>query len=96
MAVFVAASMLAPTIVATQQAPAQVRSISASDRQQGATANPQLIAEFGGAYTGRQSAFVERVGKRVAIQSGLSSATGDFTVTTLDSPIENAFAVPGG
>ena len=71
-------------------------SISATDRQQGAAANPQLIAQFGGAYTGPQAAFVERVGKRVATRSGLSNATGDFVVTTLDSPVENAFAIPGG
>ena len=70
--------------------------ISASDRQQGAAANPQLIAQFGGAYTGSQAAFVQRVGRRVAVQSRLSNAAGDFTVTTLDSPIENAFAIPGG
>ena len=59
-------------------------------------ANPKLIAEFGGAYTGPQAAFVERVGRRVAVRSGLSNAGADFTVTTLDSPVENAFAIPGG
>lgn len=75
---------------------AQTRSISASDRAQGAQANPQLVAEYGGAYTGPQAAFVERVGKRVAVQSGLSNAGSDFTVTTLNSPVENAFAIPGG
>lgn len=74
----------------------RTRSISASDKQQGAQANPQLIAEYGGRYTGPQAAYVERVGKRVALQSGLSNAAGDFTVTTLNSPVENAFAIPGG
>ncbi|WP_164107556.1 M48 family metalloprotease, partial [Serratia marcescens] len=72
------------------------RSISASDKAQGAQANPQLVAQYGGRYTGPQAAFVERVGKRVAVQSGLSNAQGDFTVTTLNSPVENAFAIPGG
>jgi predicted Zn-dependent protease len=72
------------------------RSISATDRQQGMAANPKLIAEFGGAYAGPQAAFVQRVGRRVAVQSGLSNAGSDFTVTTLDSPVENAFAIPGG
>lgn len=75
---------------------AQARSISASDKQQGAASNPKLIAEFGGAYTGPQAAYVERVGRRVAVQSGLSNAGADFTVTTLNSPVENAFAIPGG
>lgn len=74
----------------------EARGISASDRQQGETAHPKLVAEFGGAYTGRQSAFVERVGRRVAVESGLSNAGSDFVVTTLNSPVENAFAIPGG
>jgi len=79
-----------------QQANRSASSISATDKQQGAAANPQLIAQFGGAYTGPQAAFVERVGKRVATRSGLSNASGDFVVTTLDSAVENAFAIPGG
>ncbi|URW74932.1 M48 family metalloprotease [Sphingomonas donggukensis] len=77
--------------------PAQTtRSISASDRAQGSQANPELVAQFGGRYDGSQAAFVERVGKRVSLQSGLSNASGDFTVQLLNSPVENAFAIPGG
>jgi predicted Zn-dependent protease len=89
-----AAAMLA--LVATPVVAQTARSISASDKAQGAQANPQLVAQYGGRYTGPQAAFVERVGKRVAVQSGLSNAQGDFTVTTLNSPVENAFAIPGG
>ena len=89
-----AAAMLA--LVAAPAAAQTTRSISASDKAQGAQANPQLVAQYGGRYTGPQAAFVERVGKRVAVQSGLSNAQGDFTVTTLNSPVENAFAIPGG
>ena len=89
-----AAAMLA--LVAAPVAAQTMRSISASDKAQGAQANPQLVAQYGGRYTGPQAAFVERVGKRVAVQSGLSNAQGDFTVTTLNSPVENAFAIPGG
>ncbi len=86
-------------LLATAAAPVaaqQTRAISASDKRQGAQANPQLVTEFGGAYRGPQAAYVERVGRRVAVQSGLSNATGDFTITTLNSPVENAFAIPGG
>ena len=36
------------------------------------------------------------VGKRIAVQSRLSNSQGDFTVTLLNSPVENAFAIPGG
>jgi predicted Zn-dependent protease len=89
-----AAAMLA--LVAAPVAAQQTRSISASDKAQGAQANPELVKQYGGRYTGPQAAFVERVGKRVAVQSGLSNAQGDFIVTTLNSPVENAFAIPGG
>ncbi|MFV1918026.1 M48 family metalloprotease [Sphingomonas sp. MJ1 (PH-R8)] len=87
------ALIVTPTLPASAQT---ARTISRSDKAQGAQAHPQLLSEFGGAYTGPQAAFVERVGKRVAVQSGLSNAQGDFTVTLLDSPVENAFAIPGG
>lgn len=88
------AATMAVTIPATVSA--QARSISASEKAQGAEANPQLLAEFGGKYDGPQAAYVEQVGKRVAVQSGLSNAQGDFTVALLNSPVENAFAIPGG
>ncbi|MFV0622507.1 M48 family metalloprotease [Sphingomonas sp. ac-8] len=88
-----AALLVAPTLPASAQS---ARTISRSDKAQGAQAHPQLLNEFGGAYAGPQAAFVERVGKRVAVQSGLSNAQGDFTVTLLDSSVENAFAIPGG
>ncbi len=87
-----AAMALSPVAATAQTA----RAISQSDRAQGMQANPQLVAEFGGRYEGPQAAYVERVGKRVAVQSGLSNAQGDFTVQLLNSPVENAFAIPGG
>ncbi len=92
--IWTAAMLCAATI--TTPVAAQTRSISQNDRAQGAQANPQLLAQYGGRYSGPQSAYVERVGKRVAVQSGLSNASGDFTVTLLNSPVENAFAIPGG
>jgi len=88
------AFLLVPVTPVTAQN--TVRSISATDKAQGDQAHPQLLAQFGGAYTGPQATFVERDGKRVAVQSGLSNAGSDFTVTLLDSPVENAFAIPGG
>lgn len=87
---------LSLVLVLAAPAHAQSRSISASDKAQGAQAHPELMAQFGGAYAGAQTAYVERVGKRVALQSGLSNSDRDFTVTLLNSPVENAFAVPGG
>lgn len=73
-----------------------VQSISAADRKQGAEAHPQLLAEFGGAQTGPQADYVISVGKNISVQSGLSNARDDFTVTLLNSSVNNAFAIPGG
>ncbi|MDZ3833547.1 MAG: M48 family metalloprotease [Sphingopyxis sp.] len=71
-------------------------SISAAERKQGQEAHPQLMQEFGGSYSGPQANYVERVGQNIAVQSGMSNARGDFTVTLLNSPVNNAFAIPGG
>ncbi len=101
----VSAAALAVALVPAQAGLAQsgaiattsnVQSISAKDKQQGAEAHPQLVAEFGGAETGAQATYVETIGKNIAVHSGLSNARGDFTVTLLNSPVDNAFAIPGG
>lgn len=76
--------------------PAPGSQISQSERQQGAQAHEQLVTQFGGAYSGSQSAYVTRVGQRIAVQSGLANSPTAFTVTLLNSPVENAFALPGG
>jgi len=90
--------VLAGPAVPTSTADAQgtVATISAADKAQGAKAHPQLLSEFGGALTGPQASYVESVGKTIAIQSGLGNARSDFTVTLLNSPVNNAFAIPGG
>lgn len=74
----------------------EARSISAAEKQQGAEAHPQLLEEFGGAYIGPQVGYVVGVGQNIAVQSGLGNARSDFTVTLLNSPVNNAFAIPGG
>ncbi len=70
--------------------------ITQSEAQQGAEFHPKLLAEFGGAMGGPQAAYVEQVGKNIAVQSGLGNARESFTVSTLNSSVNNAFAVPGG
>jgi predicted Zn-dependent protease len=75
---------------------AQVRSISASDKKLGAEAHPELVQQFGGAMKGPAADYVTRVGRKIAVQSGLSNSERDFTVTLLDSSVDNAFAIPGG
>ena len=72
------------------------QSISASDKAAGAKAHPQLLQEFGGAYAGDQANYVTTVGKKVAMQSGLANSQNEFTITLLNSPVNNAFAIPGG
>jgi predicted Zn-dependent protease len=72
------------------------QAITAKDRDYGAKAHTQLVQEFGGAYEGPQADYVRRVGQRIAVQSGLSNTQSDFTVTLLNSSVDNAFAVPGG
>jgi predicted Zn-dependent protease len=90
--------VLAGPAVPTTSADAQgtVATISKADKAQGAKAHPQLLSEFGGALTGTQATYVEGVGKTIALQSGLGNARSDFTVTLLNSPVNNAFAIPGG
>lgn len=79
-----------------QTATGGVQAISAQDKQEGAKYHPQLLAEFGGAVEGPQASYVASVGRRIAVQSGLSNAQSDFTVTLLNSSVDNAFAIPGG
>lgn len=91
----VVANRPAPLEAQSSRAP-RVYAISAEDKAQGAKAHPELLQEFGGALTGPQASYVQQVGQRIAVQSGLSNTTGDFTVTLLNSPVNNAFAIPGG
>lgn len=70
--------------------------ITQQEAAQGAKFHPQLLEEFGGTYAGPQAAYIESVGKNIAVQSGLGQARSSFTVSTLNSSVNNAFAVPGG
>jgi predicted Zn-dependent protease len=69
---------------------------SASEKQEGAKAHPDILKEFGGPMQSAQTDYVVRVGKNIAVQSGLGNAQSDFTVTLLNSSVNNAFAIPGG
>ena len=73
------------------------RAIAQGAAQTAAQQHPQIVQEFGGAESGARGAYVTDVGRRVATQSGIQGAgTGVYTFTTLNSPVMNAFAVPGG
>jgi len=70
--------------------------ITPAEAQQGAEYHPQFLQQFGGAMSGAQAAYVEQVGKGIAVHSGLGNARESFTVSLLNSPAHNAFAIPGG
>lgn len=72
------------------------QAISQEDHATGAKAHPDMVNEYGGVYAGPQAALVRKVGVRVAAQSGIANVERDFTFTLLNSPVENAFAIPGG
>lgn len=66
--------------------------IAERDRVYGEQAHPQLLAEFGGAYVGDETAYVRSVGERIAAAAGLDN---QCTFTLVNSDVVNAFAVPG-
>jgi predicted Zn-dependent protease len=70
--------------------------LSDSERRAGAQAHPQLVAQFGGAMSGRQADYVRSVGQNIAVASGQGARAQDYTVTLLNSNANNAFAIPGG
>ena len=80
-----------PVAAFAQAAPRYLdqRDVAEAQRQ-----HPELVAEFGGAETGTRAAYVQGVGRRVAAYSGIPGNVYQFT--TLNSAVENAFAVPGG
>jgi predicted Zn-dependent protease len=92
--------LLTATAVALSPAavPAQspVRFLDQREVAEAQRQHAEVVAEFGGAETGPRAAYVEGVGRRVAAYSGVANAGAAFHFTTLNSAVENAFAVPGG
>ncbi len=91
-----AASLCGASIATAPAAAQRAPAISASERQQAVQAHPGLVTQFGGAYDGRQAAYVAQVGQRTGAQSGLGTGANGLNLTLLNSPVNNAFAVPGG
>ena len=95
------AALAALALAACAQAPApdgpaplQERARTAAEQRLGDQAHPQILAQYGGAYEGPVSAYVERLGRRLAAVT--AQPEGPWTFTVLDSPVVNAFALPGG
>jgi predicted Zn-dependent protease len=96
-ALFTSAAVLA--LVATPlaaDAQTKARALSRSSVSKAAQQHPQVVAEFGGEVTGRTADYVRSVGGRVASQANVQGGASAFRITTLNSPVMNAFAVPGG
>ncbi len=87
-------NMAAPAVA--QKKASVPKPFSASERAEGAKYHPEILKEFGGPLQSPQTAYVVRVGKNIAVQSGLGNAQSDFNVTLLNSSVNNAFAIPGG
>ena len=69
---------------------------TAQEKNEGAKYHTEILKEFGGPMESPQTAYVVRIGKNIAMQSGLGNAQSDFNVTLLNSSVNNAFALPGG
>ncbi len=76
----------------------QFNSLSREDEiALGNEAGPQLTQEYGGAVTDpRINSYVSRVGMSLAKQTEADYSTLPWTFTLLNSPVINAFALPGG
>ncbi len=73
------------------------------EKQIGAEADPQIIAQYGTYSDQELSAYVDRVGQKIVAKSHLRRpdtppefADLEFHFRVLDSPVVNAFALPGG
>ena len=85
-----AATALVPVAASAQAA----RNLPVRYVQEAQQQHQGVVQEFGGAETGARAAYVDQVGRRMAVQSGVNPQA--FRFTTLNSAVENAFAVPGG
>jgi len=67
----------------------------AQEARIGAQEHPKILARYGGVYDDpRLGAYVASIGGRLVAHSEMAQAP--FTFTLLNSPIVNAFALPGG
>lgn len=72
------------------------RVISETTRATAAKQHLSIVEEFGGEVSPELSAYVRSVGAKITNRTNIEGGAGSFRVTTLNSPVMNAFAVPGG
>jgi predicted Zn-dependent protease len=91
------ALLLAAAVIAVTPALAQrVRTLSPRDVADAQSQHSEMVQALGGAETGRRAAYVESVGRRIGSVSGVANPGQALHFTSLNSPVENAFSVPGG
>ena len=86
------AATLSPAVLSAQAG----RYLNPSDVAEAQREHAALVQELGGAETGARAAYVSSVGQRVGSQTGIVNPGQSLRFTTVNSAVENAFAVPGG
>jgi predicted Zn-dependent protease len=66
--------------------------VTANESKVGAEQHPQLLAQFGGSYSGDETRYLQTLGAEIAAAAGLAD---QCTFTLVNSDVVNAFAVPG-
>ena len=88
-----AAATIAVTPAIAQRA---ARYLNPQDVAEAQRMHAAMVQELGGAETGPRAAYVESIGRRVGAVSGVANSGQALHFTLLNSPVENAFSVPGG
>ena len=88
--------LTAAALAVTPAAAQRLRTLDPRDIAEAQRDHAQLVQELGGAETGARAAYVEAVGRRVGVQSGIATPGQALHFTTLNSAVENAFSLPGG
>lgn len=89
-----AGALLLTSTAVTAQYPVRSldpRLVAAAQRE-----HSEIVQEYGGAEAGERAVYVNSVGQRVAVQSGVANPGSAYRFTLLNSAVENAFAQPGG
>jgi predicted Zn-dependent protease len=96
LAAFFAGLLILAAPLPTAAAQSAPRALSQSDVQQAARQHQSVLDQFGGEADPRLTAYVAGVGRRIARYTDVADAQDAYRITVLNSPVRNAFAVPGG
>jgi predicted Zn-dependent protease len=81
--------------VAIPRASAQIFMSPTQEKETGQAEHPKILEQYGGIYDkGGLAAYVSQIGQKAAANS--EDPGMGYTITLLNSPVVNAFALPGG